>query len=378
MESVLNFARSVPDFRRTGKGNIRHRLSDILVLIILGRASGHTGRSDIIEFGRHNLARFRSMGLLMHGVPSEPTLCRIEQGMDPLVLAGKMAELMDSFWKEGTRPADEPDIICIDGKAMRGTLQEDGRNPDVVSAYSSSLGITLATEVCHEKSNEIKAVPELLDKLDIAGQVVTADAMSMQKGIIDKIREKQADFVIEVKANQRTLKYGIEDRLRLHSPEQVYVEGPEIGHGRIETRTYRAYDGLPLITDREKWGGRLTVVSLESQTVKKSTGKSASEQRLYLSSLSPKASVLGNVIRRHWNIETMHWGLDCNLLKDRIKRKTTEAARNLDTIQRIVMALFSMWRKRRRKRADKAKGNAELMRCVSMSFTRLMRFMAQK
>lgn len=374
----MDFARSVPDFRRTCKGNIRHRLSDIIVLLILGRASGHVGRSEIIEFGRHNLARFRSMGLLRHGVPSEPTLCRIEQGMDPQVLSRKTAELMDTFRKEESPSAGQPDIICIDGKAMRGTLQENGRNPDIVSAYSSSLGITLDTEMCHEKSNEITAVPELLDRLDIAGQIVTADAMSMQKGIIDKIREKGADFVIEVKANQRALRYGIEDRLKSHRPEQVYEEEPELGHGRIETRVYRTYDGLQLIADREKWGGRLTVVSFESQTVKKSTGARTSERRLYLSSLSPKAAVLRTVIRKHWAIESMHWGLDCNLMQDRIKRKTKEAARNLDTIQRVVMALFSMWRKRRRKREDKAKGNAELMRYISMSFTRLMRFMSQK
>lgn len=132
---------------------------------------------------------------------SEPTLCRIEQGMDEEYLAGKMADFKAPYHRELTKD-DEPDIICIDGKSMRGTVQNNGRNPDVVSAYSSTAGITLATEACQEKSNEIKAGPKLLDKLDVKGQVITADAMSMQKDIIDKIREKGADFVIELKANQ--------------------------------------------------------------------------------------------------------------------------------------------------------------------------------
>ncbi len=208
MAWVVDFADSVPDFRRTNKGNLRHKLSDIIVLIILGRLSKCVGRPEIIEFGRHNLLRFRSMGMLRNGVPSEATLYRIDQGIDELCLAEKMSEFIAIIQKE-FNPQNESDIISIDGKAERGTVQENGRNPDIVSAYSNKTGMTLATEACLEKSNEIKAGPLLLDKLDIVGDVITADAMSMQKDIIDKIREKGADFVIELKANQRSLLYGI-------------------------------------------------------------------------------------------------------------------------------------------------------------------------
>ena len=227
MERLMEFAVSVPDFRRTGKGNFRHKLSDILVLIILGRASNCCDRPGIIAFGKHNLRKFRSMGMLRNGVPSEPTLFRVEQGLDEHCLAERMSEFMDSFRKELSGRADETDIICIDGKAMRGTTQENGRNPDIVSAYSSNAGITLATEACREKSNEITAVPVLLDKIDVCGSIITADAMCMQKDIVDKIRQKNGDFVIELKANQRSLRYGIEDRLKWHTPVQVFREGPE-------------------------------------------------------------------------------------------------------------------------------------------------------
>lgn len=378
MEKVLEFAGSVPEFRRTGKGNIRHRLSDVIVLMILARTAGHAGRQEIIEFGRHNIAKFRAMGLLRRGVPSEPTLCRIEQGLDCAGLARGMAEMMASFRREAAHAGGGPDIVCIDGKAMRGTVQGNGRNPDIVSAYSARLGITLDTEMCREKSNEMTAVPELLGRLDIAGSIVTADAMSMQKAIIDKIRERHGDFVIEVKANQRALRYGIEDRLKTQKPTHVHEDGPALAHGRIESRSYRAYDGLPLIADREKWGGRLTVAVFDSVTVRKSTGVRTAERRLYLSSLPPDAALLGQAVRRHWAIESMHWNLDRNFKQDRIKRKTARAARNLDTIQRVVHALFAMWRMRRKKRSDKAKGNAELMRDVSMSFTHLVRFLSQK
>ena len=151
----------------------------------------------------------------MNGVPSEPTLCRVEKGIDSLCMAERMTDFMDAFRRELISGRD---IICVDGKAMRGTLLQNGRNPDIVPAYLFNAGITLITEACREKSNEITAIPQLLDKLDIAGDVVTADAISMQKEIIDKIREKNGDFVIEVKANRRSLRYVIEERIKTRRP----------------------------------------------------------------------------------------------------------------------------------------------------------------
>ena len=378
LEELAAFASSVPDFRRTGKGNLRHRLADIIMLMILSRASGCFGRADIIAFGRHNLNKIRSMGMLENGVPSEATLCRIENGIDAPGMAEKMRDFAELFRSELYNSSMGREMICIDGKAERGTVQENGRNPDIVSAYSFNTGITLATEACKEKSNEIKAVPILIDMIDISGKIITADAMSMQKDIIDKIRSKGGDFLIELKANQPSLRYGVEDSLKQRRPLHSYTEGPELGHGRIETRTYHIHDGLCIIADKDKWGGNMTIIEYHANTVKKSTGVHSCEKRLYVSSLPTDTPDLGAIVRNHWSIESMHWGLDFNLRQDHIKRKSAKAARNLDTIQRIVLSLFSIWRGRRKKRSDKAKGIAELMRYVSMSFTRLMRFLRQK
>lgn len=378
LEKLVEFAYSIPDFRRTDKGNIRHVLGDIVMLMIFARMSKCVGRADIIEFGRHNLGKLRSMGFLHNGVPSEPTLCRVENGIDDMGFAERMAELSKEFHDELVKTSTFLEIICIDGKAMCGTVQENGRNPDIVSAYSPSTGITLATEACSEKSNEIKAVPLLLNKIDIAGRLVTADAMSMQKEIIDKIRKKEGCFLIELKANQRALRYGVEDKIKYTAPLFTYIEDPELGHGRIEQRTYNVYDGLDLIADKDKWGSNLTVVEFVSNTTNKSTGTETTETRMYVSNLPVDTPWIGKAVRKHWSIESMHWGLDLNLLQDCIKRKSTKAARNLDTIHRIVYSLFSIWKGRRKKLSDKAKGLAELMRHVSMSFTRLLHFLSQK
>lgn len=378
LDRLMDFAASVPDFRRTDKGNIRHRLGDIIMLMIFARASKCVRRAEIIEFGRHNLNRLRSIGLLRNGVPSEPTLCRIENGINDLEMADRMQQFAQKYQRELLDELGVREIICVDGKAERGTVQENGRNPDIVSAYSFNTGITLATVACQEKSNEIKAIPQLIDKIDITGKVVTADAMSMQKRIIDKIRKKGGDFLIELKANQPSLRYGVEDRLGGLQPVYTYVEGPELGHGRIKTRTYRIYDGLEVIADKEKWGGNMTIIEYEADTVRKSTGVRTYEKRLYVSSLAADTPALGAYVRKHWSIESMHWGLDVNLLQDRIKRKAPKAARNLDTIQRIVYSVFSIWKGLRKKRSDKKKGLAELMRHVSMSFTKLLRYLKQK
>lgn len=378
LERLMDFAFSIPDFRRTDRGNIRHILGDIIILMVFARMSKCEGRADMIEYGKHNLHKFRSLNLLKNGVPSEPTLCRVENGIDESGLADKMTEFIGTFYHELVKECAVLEIICVDGKAMRGTVQQNGRNPDIVSAYSFSTQLTLATEACGEKSNEIKAVPLLLDKIDIAGKLVTADAMSMQKEIIDKIREKDGYFLIELKANQRALRYGVEDRIRLATPRFTYTYGPELGHGRIEARTYNVFDGLELIADKDKWGGNLTVVEFISRCTKKSTGVQTTESRLYVSNLPVQTPFIGKAVRNHWSIESLHWGLDFNLSQDSIKRKHPKAARNLDTLQRIVYSLFHVWKGRRKKLSDKAKGAAELMRGISMSFTRLIKFLGQK
>lgn len=377
LAALLAFAASVPDYRRMHRGNCRHKLSDILMLTLFARLSGCTVRAEIIEFGRDNLRALRKLGMLRNGVPSEPTLCRVEAETDSAV----MAEMMSVFAEAYNRAIPSGggfDMICIDGKAMRGTTQENGRNPVIVSAYSQGKGIVLATQDCEKKSNEITAVPKLLDKINVSGKVVTADAMSMQKGIIDKIREKGGNFVIELKANQRSLLQGVEERVKGLSPVYSYTEEAELGHGRIETRTYNVYDGTGAIADRGKWGGVLTVIECVSVTVCKSTGQRTSERRLYVSSLPADTPNLGDLVRGHWSIESMHWSLDAVLKQDRLRRKSPKAARNLDTIQRIVYSVFSIWKGLRKKKSDKRLGMTELMRRILGGFTKLLRFLSQK
>ena len=376
MTHLRKFVSSVPEYRRTSRANFKHKLEDILMLVILGRLSKCITRAEILQFGKRHLKRLQSKGLFPYGLPSEATLCRVFQSIDDEKMADRMSAFAEVFRKEIS--ASATDIICIVGKAMRGTLYDNGRNPNIVSAYSLRSSFTLATDVCKEKSNEIKSVPRLLDKLDVSGCVVTADAMSCQKGIIDKIRGKGGDFVIELKANQRSLRYGLEDSIKATTPTDIYKEGPYLEHGRIESRVCRIFRGEELIADREKWNGNLTVIEILTSTEKKSDGRSTSEQRLYISSLDSSAERLSQITKQHWAIESMHWDLDRNLRQDSIKRKAERAARNLDTIQRMVLALIAVWKNRRKKISDKQKGTAQIIRELAVSFTNVLHFLAQK
>ena len=376
MTHLRKFVSSVPEYRRTSRGNFKHKLEDILMLVILGRLSKCITKAEILQFGKRHLKSLQAKGLFPYGLPSEATLCRVFQSIDDEKMADRMPAFADVFRKETSALAT--DIICIDGKAMRGALYDNGRNPDIVSAYSLRSGFTLATDVCKEKSNEIKSVPRLLEKLDVSGCVVTADVMSCQKIIIDKIRDKGADFVIELKANQRSLRYGLEDSIKAITPTDIYKEGPYLEHGRIESRVCRIFRGEELIADREKWNGNLTVIEILTSTEKKSDGRSTSEQRLYISSLDSSAERLSQITKQHWAIESMHWDLDRNLRQDSIKRKAERAARNLDTIQRMVLALIAVWKNRRKKISDKQKGTAQIIRELAVSFTNVLHFLAQK
>lgn len=170
LEKLYEFSSSIPDFRRAEKGNIRHKLSDVIMLLILGRISNCVSRAEIIEFGKHNLKSFRKLEILANGIPSEATLCRMEEGIDDQAMANQLRVFTEAFHKELLGMCCAQEIICIDGKAERGTVLKNGRTPDIVSAHSFNTDITLATEVCEEKSNEIKAVPLLIDKIDISGK----------------------------------------------------------------------------------------------------------------------------------------------------------------------------------------------------------------
>ena len=375
---MLTILSDVPDYRRLWTGNLKHKCKDILLLYVMGTLSKCVTRADIIRFAEKRLHKFQSMGILMNGVPSEPTLCRFDKGMNPDEMAKVVSKLILKF--PVLQECKWLKVISIDGKCTRGTVLDNGRCPDIVSAYSVEDKVTIGTEMCEEKSNEIKAVPKLIDKLDIDFEksVITADAMSCQKKIIDSIRAKGGHFLIEVKENQKALRWDLEDNLLKTACLDEYNQDETLEHGRIESRTCRVFNGLEVIADKDKWGTDLKILEISTKTTDKKTGVEASERRFYITDLDYSAKDLNAISRAHWGIESMHWILDCDFHQDNIKRKSKEAARNLDSIQRFCLSLISIWKRLRKKKSDKSKGVAEFLRNFSLDFTALLHFLALK
>jgi len=316
----------------------------MLILTVLARLCGCSTRKEIIHFGEQNLQLLQSAyDILAKGVPSESTLCRMENSIDEDAFARLYSEFARLLTADINPPSDGlPAIKAIDGKFMRGTTLANGRWPDIVSIYDVDRGIATDTEACQEKSNEIKATPRLLERASFEpGTVVTADAMNCQTEIIDLILSKMVHYFIALKANHRTLRYSVEDTLPGMSPDDEF-HSVEIGHGRIHERRCRVFYGVDSISGIDKFRGVCAVVEITTHTTYKATGKETSQTRYYITSLRENAQLMDYISRKHWGIENnQHWELDTLQGQDATKRKYPKAARNLDTIQKIVHAIIA-------------------------------------
>jgi len=374
-ERLRRLVCSICDYRKTHKKNFRHPLPDMLILTVLARLCGCSTRKETIHFGEQNLQLLQSAyGILPKGVPSEPTLCRMEKGIDEEAFARLYSEFARLLTADIDPPSDgRPVIKAIDGKFMRGTTLANGRWPDIVSIYDVGRGIATDTEACQEKSNEIKATPKLLERASFEpGTVVTADAMNCQTEIIDLILKKKAHYFIALKANQRTIRYSVEDTLPGMTPDDE-CHSVETGHGRIHERRCRVFYGVDRISGIDKFSSVCAIVEVTTHTTHKATGKETSQTRYYITSMRGSAQLMDYISRKHWGIENnLHWELDTLQGQDATKRKYPKAARNLDTIQKIVHDIIAYTA--RKKLPDEISSSKEKMKTQFKSLMTMASF----
>lgn len=344
-EKLNRLFRSLTDHRRHGKGNFRHKLPDMLHLVCAARLGGSKTRKEIIAYGEAHLEELQSnLGILENGIPSEPTLHRMEKAIDSDEFSRLYSEFACAVAQE-CRPATsaEPKVFAIDGKAMRGTTQSNGRSPDIVTLYDTDSGIALDMEPCQEKSNEIKATPETLRRTKLPdGAVVTGDAMNCQKDIIELIRTNGYDYFIALKANQKEVCWSVEDELPKMTPYDEYHGDVECCHGRIHERHCRVFRDLDRISGIGKFRDVRAVVEVKTRTTEKATGEVSSQTRHYITSHTGSAKQQNYISRRHWAIENnLHWELDTLQKQDATKRKDTRTARNTDIMQKVVHTILS-------------------------------------
>src|SRR6266567_4112965 len=334
MENPLKYFSELSDPRVEGRKE--HLLEEILLITIAAVLSGADSWNEIEDYAHAKQEWLKSFMNLPGGIPSHDTFNRVFSLLDP-------GELEKSFleWVRSMAQMTAGEVVAIDGKSLRGTRQKDKRAiVHLVSAWANSNNLVLGQQRVEDQSNEITAIPKLLNVLELSGTVVTIDAMGCQKTIAQKIVAKQANYILAVKENQLHLLEDIRDSFKMLPADSV-VEQVDCGHGRVETRTCWALGDLSLVEQAADWPQLKTLVRIQAERYHKTTGKTEREIRYYISSLDPDARRLNSTIRQHWGIENkLHWVLDVAFGEDADRKRAGNAAHNFALINRIALNLL--------------------------------------
>jgi predicted transposase YbfD/YdcC len=322
----------------------RHEFMDIILIVLCATIAGADDFVSIEQFARSKEDWFRGrLGLkLPDGIPSHDTLTRIFATIRP-------NEFHDCFlgWVADVSDTLKLKQIPIDGKTMRGSKRKSKsggcKATHIVSAWASEQGITLAQVKTEEKSNEIIAIPELLNLLDISGALVSIDAMGCQKEIAAKIIDKKGDYLLAVKENQPRLFKDLE-RLADEALVKEYAGlstnlTEEQSHGREEMRFCFVINDLESLRDRELWPKLQSVVCVVSH--REENNKQSDEVRYYISSRKATAKVFQTAVRNHWSIENRcHWILDVAFREDDHRLREGHAPQNMAVVRKIALAML--------------------------------------
>lgn len=313
-----------------------HSLEDIVFITIAATICGAESWNEIELFGKEKKEWLSSFLSLPNGIPSHDTFNRFFAILDPTEF-----ETCFLAWVKSICDSYNGDFVSIDGKTMRGSRGVDCKSAThIVSAWSDANSLILGQIKTEQKSNEITAIPELLEALLLRGAIVTIDAMGSQKSIAKKIIAKEADYILAVKENQPELLENIQDSFRFLKPTEVF-ESVDGDHGRVETRKCTLIKDLSMIEKPVLWKSLSTLVMIESERYFKNSGKTENETRYYISSSPKDAETIGMAIRSHWGIENkVHWSLDVSFGEDKSRKRAGNAAQNYTVVCRIALNLL--------------------------------------
>jgi predicted transposase YbfD/YdcC len=346
--------------------NREHLLEEILLIAIAAVLSGAESWNDIADYGEAKREWLKTFLTLPSGIPSHDTFNRVFQALDP-------QEMERGFvaWVSSIARLTAGEVVAIDGKALCGS-RESGKKTLVhmVSAWAEGNGLVLSQRKVDEKSNEITAIPKLLDALELAGTVVTIDAMGCQRSVAEKIIGKKANYVLAVKENQGSLLEGIKDSFRQLGADAVDEE-IDCGHGRVERRRCSVIADLSLLENALEWASLQGLVRIEAERYHKATGKTERETRYYITSLTPDAARLNRTVRQHWGIENkLHWVLDVGFGEDLSRKRAGHAAQNFSVLNRIALNMLKQDKNSKRgikgKRLNAAWDNPYLLKLLGI------------
>jgi predicted transposase YbfD/YdcC len=320
----------------------RHLLIDIIVIALCAVICGANDWQEVVTFAKRRLGWLKTFLALPNGIPSHDTLERVFDRIDPNAFLACFQQ-----WVAALAQSLDVGHIAIDGK----TLRRSGNGPKgwaplhVVSAWATQCHLTLGQVAVDEKSNEITAIPQLLELLDLRGALVTIDAMGCQKEIAKKVVDGGGDYVLAVKDNQPHLLEDVQQVIgrALDSNFEGFAhdtyETAERGHGRDETRTYLILTDPEGIRDQQSWVG-LRVVGMCTRT-RVVNGERSDEAHYFIGSRAATAREYGQALRNHWGIEnSLHWQMDLTFGEDASRVQRRHGAENLALVRRLALALL--------------------------------------
>jgi predicted transposase YbfD/YdcC len=341
----------LPDPRVVGRCD--HKLIDMVVIAICAVITGAESWVEVETFGNMKQAWLKTFLELPYGIPVHDTFGRVFAALDAEAFQSSFAH-----WVEGVFTATRGQVVAMDGKCVRRSHDKSiGKDAiHMVSAWASATGIVMGQRKVDAKSNEITAIPELLRVLNVAGCIVTIDAMGCQTAIAQAIRDEKADYVLRVKGNQGNLQQDIQDwfayadQVQFANMQHTYHEIVNKEHGRIEIRRCWALADVlafDYIRHYDGWVDLQTIVRVHRE--RRFADKVERETAFYISSLPHHAPLLLNAIRSHWGIEnSFHWVLDMTFGEDDSRIRTGDSPQNMAVLRHLALNIL---------KNDKSKGS---------------------
>ena len=328
-----------------------HSLNDIFTIAISGMICGADTWVDIVEFANERLDWFKTFLELPNGIPSHDTFGRVFSALDPVAFSrcfSVWAKGLSSGSKTIEATNDMPEVIAIDGKTLRRSFDRAAGVAGIhlVSAWSTAAQLVLGQIKTDADSNEITAIPKLLETVNVEGCIVTIDAMGAQKEIVKNIVERGGEYVISLKANQPTLFASVQSFFAQAQSENFvdvkfsYIETIEKDHGRIETRKYWSSSDIDGLETKNEWYGLASIGMVESTRC--INNETSIHQRFFISSLvEADAKKFSHAVRSHWGIENkLHWVLDVAFDEDHCRIRKNHAPENVAMMRHMALNLL--------------------------------------
>ena len=343
VEEFLYYLNDLYDPREEEK--VCYPMEELLLVGISSVICGGEGWQDMHDLGQSKLSFFRRVLPFKNGIASPYTFEKFFSSLDPKHFEECMIEWVSNLKGLKSR---EGMAVAIDGKTVRGSYDKKRGKTAIhlVSAYCRENGLILGQEKVSDKSNEITAIPRLLDIISIKGSIITIDAMGCQKAIVEKIIENRANYVISLKGNHGNMYKEIKRFFSRHKKQNYqgmgynfkYCEATDGCHGRIETRVVTTINQVDWLEDKDLWTGLQSLAMVESTIIK--DDKKSTETRYFISSLNTTPEHILELVRGHWSIESMHYIMDVTFREDAARVRQKNADHNLAILRRIALNML--------------------------------------